>query len=103
MAQVDSENSIAMPGAAAPAGALYFKTDVSPEDMFVAIGRLRREARDEVDRLLQFLDRPTATSVASSRTMARTSRASAHRRRFRVKAGAEVATIASRISAASTG
>ncbi|QIG92272.1 hypothetical protein [Bradyrhizobium sp. 6(2017)] len=57
MAQVDSENSTAMPSAAASAGALYFKTDVSPEDLFVAIGRLRREAREEVDRLLQFLDR----------------------------------------------
>ncbi|MCC8949036.1 hypothetical protein H8A97_29030 [Bradyrhizobium sp. Arg62] len=46
-----------MPGAAAPADALSFKTDVSPEDLFVAIGRLRREARDEIDRLVQFLDR----------------------------------------------
>ena len=57
MAQVDSENSIAMPAAAESAGALYFRTDVSPEDLFVAIGKLRREARDEVDRLLQFLDK----------------------------------------------
>ncbi|QOZ17456.1 hypothetical protein XI02_22390 [Bradyrhizobium sp. CCBAU 21365] len=46
-----------MPGAAASADALCFKTDVSPEELFLAIGRLRREARDEVDRLLNFLDK----------------------------------------------
>lgn len=40
----------------APAGALYFKTDVSPEEVFRAIGRLRREARDEINRLIRFLD-----------------------------------------------
>ncbi|MCC8976468.1 hypothetical protein [Bradyrhizobium brasilense] len=40
------------------AGELYYlKTDVSPEQIFQAIGRLRKEARDEVDRLLQFLDK----------------------------------------------
>ncbi|WP_038388782.1 hypothetical protein [Bradyrhizobium elkanii] len=38
------------------AGELYFKTDVSPEQIFQAIGRLRREARDEIDRLIRFLD-----------------------------------------------
>ncbi|NUU40361.1 hypothetical protein [Tardiphaga robiniae] len=36
--------------------ALYFKTDVSPEVIFKAIGSLRKEARDEIDRLIQFLD-----------------------------------------------
>ncbi|APG11399.1 hypothetical protein BKD09_23990 [Bradyrhizobium japonicum] len=41
---------------AEPAGALYFKTDVSPEQIFQAIGRLRKEARDEIDRLIRFLD-----------------------------------------------
>jgi len=46
-----------MPAAAEPAGALHYRTDVSPEDLFLAIGTLRREARDEVDRLLQFLDK----------------------------------------------
>ncbi|WP_029081094.1 hypothetical protein [Bradyrhizobium sp. th.b2] len=56
MAQVDSENSIAVPAATAFAGALHYRTDISPEDLFLAIGRLRREARDEVDRLLKFLD-----------------------------------------------
>ncbi|MCK1742229.1 hypothetical protein IVA80_15495 [Bradyrhizobium sp. 139] len=38
------------------AGALYVKTDISPEQIFQAIGRLRKEARDEIDRLIQFLD-----------------------------------------------
>jgi bacterioferritin (cytochrome b1) len=55
MAQVDSENSIAMP--ANDAGALYIPTDVTPEELFQAIGRLRKEARDEIDRLIRFLDK----------------------------------------------
>ncbi|MCC8975750.1 hypothetical protein [Bradyrhizobium brasilense] len=38
------------------AGELYFRTDVSPEQIFQAIGRLRKEARDEIDRLIRFLD-----------------------------------------------
>ncbi|WP_338688661.1 hypothetical protein V5279_24410 [Bradyrhizobium sp. 26S5] len=57
MAQVDSENSIAAPADTEPAGALHCRTDGFPEDLFLAIGRLRREARDEVDRLLRFLDK----------------------------------------------
>jgi hypothetical protein len=36
---------------------LYLKTDVSPEEVFIAIGRLRMEARREIDRLIQFLDK----------------------------------------------
>jgi hypothetical protein len=36
---------------------LYLPTDVSPEEVFQAIGRLRKEARDEVDRLIGFLDK----------------------------------------------
>jgi hypothetical protein len=44
----------------APAGPqdapLYLRTDVPPEQVFQAIGRLRKEARDEIDRLIQFLD-----------------------------------------------
>lgn len=35
---------------------LYIPTDVTPEQVFQAIGRLRKEARDEIDRLIQFLD-----------------------------------------------
>jgi hypothetical protein len=37
-------------------GGLYVPTDVAPEVLFQAIGRLRKEARDEIDRLLSFLD-----------------------------------------------
>jgi hypothetical protein len=35
---------------------LYLPTDVTPEQIFPAIGRLRKEARDEIDRLVRFLD-----------------------------------------------
>jgi len=54
MAQVDSETSTAVP--ASDAGPLYIPTDVTPEELFQAIGRLRKEARDEIDRLIRFLD-----------------------------------------------
>jgi hypothetical protein len=37
--------------------AIYYKTPVTPEEAFQAIGRLRKEARDEIDRLIQFLDK----------------------------------------------
>lgn len=37
--------------------AQFLRTDVSPEEIFQAIGRLRKEARDEIDRLLRFLDK----------------------------------------------
>jgi hypothetical protein len=42
--------------AAQPAGDLYIPTDISPEQFFRALGRLRKEAMDEIDRLLTFLD-----------------------------------------------
>lgn len=35
---------------------LYLPTGVLPEEAFRAIGHLRQEARDEIDRLLAFLD-----------------------------------------------
>jgi hypothetical protein len=35
---------------------LYLPTDVTPEQIFQAIGQLRKEARDEIDRLVRFLD-----------------------------------------------
>ncbi len=35
---------------------LYIRTPVTPEEAFQAIGRLRKEARDEIDRLIRFLD-----------------------------------------------
>jgi hypothetical protein len=37
-------------------GELHYKTPVTPEEAFQAIGRLRKEARDEIDRLIRFLD-----------------------------------------------
>jgi hypothetical protein len=42
--------------AATPEPAIYYKTPVTPEEAFQAIGRLRREAREEIDRLIRFLD-----------------------------------------------
>jgi hypothetical protein len=35
---------------------LDIKPDASAEEIFRAIGRLRKEARDEIDRLIRFLD-----------------------------------------------
>jgi hypothetical protein len=43
--------------AAMPETAIYYKTPVTPEEAFQAIGRLRKEARDEIDRLIRFLDK----------------------------------------------
>jgi hypothetical protein len=37
-------------------GALYIPTDVSPETFFQALGRVRRAARDEIERLIAWLD-----------------------------------------------
>jgi hypothetical protein len=37
--------------------ALYLPTDITPEEVFQAIGRLRKEARDEIHRLILFLDK----------------------------------------------
>jgi hypothetical protein len=42
---------------ATPEPAIYYKTPVTPEEAFQAIGRLRGEARDEIDRLIRFLDK----------------------------------------------
>ena len=42
---------------ASPPDAFYFPTDTTPEELFVAIGKLRKEARDEIDRLIGFLDK----------------------------------------------
>jgi hypothetical protein len=48
-----------MPPEASPesAGALYWPTGVTPEQIFEVIGRLRKEARDEIDRLIGFIDK----------------------------------------------
>jgi hypothetical protein len=40
-----------------PQESLYLPADISPEEVFQAIGRLRKEARDEIDRLIRFLDK----------------------------------------------
>jgi hypothetical protein len=40
-----------------PQDSLYLKTPVTPEEAFQAIGRLRKEAGDEIDRLIRFLDK----------------------------------------------
>lgn len=47
---------IPIQGPAESAGELYYKTPTTPEEAFQAIGRLRKEARDEIDRLIRFLD-----------------------------------------------
>ena len=39
-----------------PVEGLYYPTPVTPEEAFQAIGRLRKEARDEINRLIRFLD-----------------------------------------------
>ncbi|HEY8335307.1 MAG TPA: hypothetical protein VIQ05_16055 [Tardiphaga sp.] len=45
------------PTAAAPVdGDLYVRTDISPENLFQALERLRSEAGAEIERLLDFLD-----------------------------------------------
>lgn len=39
---------------------LYFPTDITPEQLFKAMGKLRRAARDEIERLISFLDSTSA-------------------------------------------
>lgn len=38
------------------AGTLYGKPPITPIEAFQTIGRLRKDARDEIDRLIRFLD-----------------------------------------------
>jgi hypothetical protein len=58
MAQADTDNSTPAPaGLRSPQDWLYLPTDISPEEVFQAIGRLRKEARDEIDRLIRFIDK----------------------------------------------
>lgn len=52
ISQVDATAPVAT-----PEPAIYYKTPVTPEEAFQAIGRLRKEARDEIDRLIRFLDK----------------------------------------------
>jgi len=44
------------PPARAQDALFLLRTDASPEEVFKAIGRLRKAATDEIDRLIQFLD-----------------------------------------------
>jgi hypothetical protein len=39
-----------------PQDSLYRRTDISPEDFFRVLGRIRRAARDEIERLISWLD-----------------------------------------------
>jgi hypothetical protein len=55
MSQADSTNTTGASGAGLEG--LYLPTVVSPEQVFQAIGQLRKEARDEIDRLVRFLDK----------------------------------------------
>jgi hypothetical protein len=50
-------NTHVRPPAEPQDAALYIRTLVTPEEAFQAIGRLRKEARDEIDRLIRFLDK----------------------------------------------
>jgi hypothetical protein len=56
MAQADTTDTTNPPAAEKPQESLYLPTPTTPDEAFKAIGRLRREARDEIDRLIQFLD-----------------------------------------------
>ena len=56
MAQADSTDTTNPPAPEKPQESLYLPTDISPEEVFKAIERLRKEARDEIDRLIRFLD-----------------------------------------------
>lgn len=54
MTQANFENSTAMPSESS--GALYRRTDISPEQFFQTLGRARRAARDEIECLIDWLD-----------------------------------------------
>ena len=55
MSQAESTNTTGASGIGG--GELYYPTDVTPEQLFQEIGKLRKEARDEIDRLIGFLDK----------------------------------------------
>ena len=57
MAQADTIDTTNPPAAEKPQESLYLPTDITPEELFQAIGRLRKDACDEIDRLIQFLDK----------------------------------------------
>ena len=49
------------PPRAEPAGALCRRVDISPEDFYRQLGRVRRDVRDEIERLIDWLDATTDT------------------------------------------
>jgi hypothetical protein len=53
----DRPNVYATPSAGPQDAPLYLWTDVTPEELFQALGRLRKEACDEIHRLIRFLDK----------------------------------------------
>jgi hypothetical protein len=59
----DIKSAISAPGS--PHGALFPDRHTPPERIFQAIGRLRKEAREEIDPLIGFLDKPTITCRGS--------------------------------------
>jgi hypothetical protein len=40
----------------AQAAGIYRRIDISPENFFQALGRVRRDVRDEIERLIEWLD-----------------------------------------------
>jgi hypothetical protein len=54
MTKADSVHST--PPTNTSASDLYRRVDISPEDFFQALGRVRRSARDEIERLIEWLD-----------------------------------------------
>lgn len=70
MSQANSTNTTGVSGVGGEG--FYLPTDVTPEQIFQAIGRLRKEARDEIDRLVRFLDETEITWSGSRRTRATT-------------------------------
>jgi hypothetical protein len=57
MTQADSVHSTPPTNTSAEgAEPLYRRTDISPEEFFQTLGRVRRAARDEIERLIDWLD-----------------------------------------------
>ncbi len=48
------------------AGELYRRTDICPEQFFQTLGRVRRAARDEIERLIDWLDATIDTDQDSA-------------------------------------
>ena len=67
MTQADSVHSTPPTNTSADdPGPLYRRTDISPEDFFQALGRVRRTVRDEIERLIDWLDSTIDTDVDSA-------------------------------------